>query len=520
MPRNQLLARILGRPVLLAHQSAPALVEQLGGARAENGLLSRLGRMIAGDGAQARSGSRGARTLGEDAQAGWWAPRCAPDAEWQEGGYFLEGRVAVIEVLGILFDRSVGWGDSYEEIGQTLRAARADEQVAGVFLSIDSPGGLVDGLFECVSEISQGSARHGGKPIWAFAGGSAFSAAYAIASACDRIIASPEGEVGSIGAVLLHINEAGWLEKAGIEVTPIEFPEGKTEGAWWSALSDTARADLNARIKRAATLFIRHVADHRADLDEAKILNLRARVFSADDDDPARSALALGLIDEIAFERAALGAFAETVESGSAVPAPGAQPPAAAPAAGTSLKKGKTMSKSMKARLAELQRKAAAGDEEAKATLAQLNTLLSEEDDENTSAEDDDENTSAEDDDEDTSAEDDDDDASAEDDDEEDGKVDAKVARQILGCKEAKGRSKLASRLATTPGMTLKKARGLLQAAGKEASGSRLSGTPDPAVTGGAGGSSARGATGNADADAALAAFAKSGQGARLRKAG
>ena len=94
---------------------------------------------------------------------------------------------------------------SYAEIGAMLESALADPQVAGILLDIDSPGGEASGSFELARRVREAAAV---KPIWALANDSAFSAAYAIASAADRVIISETGGVGSIGVIALHIDQS------------------------------------------------------------------------------------------------------------------------------------------------------------------------------------------------------------------------------------------------------------------------------------------------------------------------
>ncbi|WP_421792765.1 S49 family peptidase [Hyphobacterium sp.] len=527
MPLAQRLAQIAGRPVLIAPTAAPALLSSLREEFPEDrpGLLGSLARGVSrlpivnqlpGLAGPEEGGERRSSTETDEAEVLAYAgPPCAPDAEFQEeDGYFLEGNVAIIEIQGALWDRTGwGWGSrlwSYDRIGAAIRAARADQRVAGIFLRIDSPGGLIDGLFALVEEIEAGSARHGGKPIWAFAAPSAFSAAYAIASACDHIVSMVEGEVGSIGAVVVHFSEKGWLDAHGLKVTPIEYPEGKTAGAWWEDLPEQAREDLQARVTRAAKLFIRHVAATRPDLSEEQIIALKARCFSSDDEsDGGRSALRLGLIDEIQHETAALAALAESVRG--TVPGT-ATPPAAAPdteaAAATAASTSKGASAMDANAIAALQAAAAKGDEEAKRKLAAIELIVGEDQtDEETEVEEEEEETPA------AATEEEETEAEEE---EEDGTVDAKTARAILALPEAKSRPKLAGELATEPGMTVKTAKRLLGKAGKE-TGSRMSGVPDPRVKASSGTGQGSG-TGDGDIDQAMGAFTKAYGKGRLRK--
>ena len=508
MPVSSRFGRLAGRPVLVSELHARMMVTSsrrvLYPEADEGGLLSSLRRLLPGVGSGARRarGEDDAADLPEtELKAALWAgdvPPCAPDAECMRGWWMQDG-AAIIDIDGPLWDRGFGWGDGYDDIARALRAAREDDRVDAILLRITSPGGLVDGLFDLVSEISEGSARNGGKPIWAFVAGSAFSAAYAIAAACDRIISSPEGEVGSIGAVLIHVSEEGWLKDHGIEVTPIEFPEGKTEGAGFKALSDEARADLSHRIKRAATLFIDHVAAHRP-LDAEAILALRARVFAATDPDPERSALELGLIDGVMYEREILTALAsgegETAQPAQTLSAPNAED---SRTAGTRddhaahLTQAETPMDHAK-KMAALKARAKAGDADAKRQLAALETVLEgvETDDEEMETE---EETVAV---EDVEAE-------AEEETDESGQPSSQAVLAMMTSKEAQANLTLAGILAGTPGMTLAQFKKALTAA---KSGTRQTfAAPDPAIEPDGAGDTQAGATGNKDCDRALAAF-------------
>src|SRR5262249_57450704 len=97
-----------------------------------------------------------------------------------------------------------------------------DPTVRGVILDVDSPGGEVGGLFDLVEQINAIKAANS-KPLWAVANESALSAAYAIASASDRVYVTRTGEIGSLGVVAVHIDESGADAKA-VLAWPFPFP--------------------------------------------------------------------------------------------------------------------------------------------------------------------------------------------------------------------------------------------------------------------------------------------------------
>lgn len=163
-------------------------------------------------------------------------------------------RIAVVSVIGTLVSRS-GYLDaasglsSYAEIGEAIAAAMADPSVHGVVLDVDSAGGEVGGLFDLVEQIGAIKSATG-KPLWAVANESALSAAYAIASAADRVYVTRSGEIGSVGVVAVHIDESGADAKAGLSWTFVFAGERKVDGNTHAPLSEQARAAIQADVDR------------------------------------------------------------------------------------------------------------------------------------------------------------------------------------------------------------------------------------------------------------------------------
>jgi capsid assembly protease len=211
-----------------------------------------------------------------------------------EGPLMAQG----FEMCGAMF-----WG--YDLIAASLREACADASVAGVFIRMESPGGVVAGGLEALTAQMRGLREAaGGKPVWVYADMAA-SAAYWIASAADRIVAPPVGMVGSIGAVIVHEEVSRANELHGVTVTPIQFGAKKTDGAPWAPLSASAKADLQAEIDEVGLRFVRDVARGRPQLTVDALIATEAAMHLAVHPDPARSGVALGLVDAIASEEAA-----------------------------------------------------------------------------------------------------------------------------------------------------------------------------------------------------------------------
>ena len=120
--------------------------------------------------------------------AGWW------DANWtsfnEEGGY------GIINVSDELFDMPSWFGTDYRSLAKAVEQLSDNKKCKFIVMNINSPGGMMSGLFEFCEVL-----RTCGKPVYAYVGNWACSAAYAIASSCARIYATPTSEVGSVGAI-------------------------------------------------------------------------------------------------------------------------------------------------------------------------------------------------------------------------------------------------------------------------------------------------------------------------------
>lgn len=339
----QLLAsRYAGRPLLLTPNAARDLANRVRGADARVfERPSRLGAFLRRVGL-ANGGKVGrVQAMEDDGYDGpppvpmeerlAYSPRWLDDVEDTGFCWSLKDGVALICCDTPLVERGdefcgMVW-HGYDTLLLAMREALADARVRGVFLRLDTPGGVVGGGLPALAQFMREARESaGGKPIWVYAD-MACSAGYWIAAQADRILAPSVGYVGSLGAVMVHEDWSGALEQDGIAVTSIEFPEGgvKTEGAWWKALSEAGRAAWQADISHVGEMFFSDVSAGRPALTHDAMLDMRADAFMADHTDTARSGLALNLVDEIATEEAAFAALVAHVadpadESSAAAP--------------------------------------------------------------------------------------------------------------------------------------------------------------------------------------------------------
>ncbi len=178
---------------------------------------------------------------------------------------------------------------SYQVIRQRLDQMQADADVKAILLEFDSPGGEVAGNFELARRML---AARGGKPVWSIANEGAYSAAYSLAVSTDRIIVPQAGSVGSVGVVMVHVDQSVRDQKQGLAYTFIYAGDRKVDFNSHASLSDKAKSIATAEVVRLYDMFTGHVAAARS-LDVQAVRDTEAGVFAAND------AKALGLVDTV-----------------------------------------------------------------------------------------------------------------------------------------------------------------------------------------------------------------------------
>ncbi len=180
-----------------------------------------------------------------------------PDLEIDSNG------VAHIHVTGVLgknlsqIERSCG-NTGYEQIEAEVTEA-LQSKARGILLHVNSPGGAATGNIETASFVAQS-----GLPTVAWVDELAASAAYAIAAGAERIVASPSGQVGSIGTILPLVDTSGQWEQRGWKPAYITHTGGDLKDATWPpSFSEAHRAHLQEMVDDLFGQFKGHVLAHR-----------------------------------------------------------------------------------------------------------------------------------------------------------------------------------------------------------------------------------------------------------------
>jgi protease-4 len=179
---------------------------------------------------------------------------------------------------------------------EALLKAETDSEIAGVIVRINSPGGGVAASDTIYHEIM--SFRQKRKiPVYAFIMELAASGGYYVASAADRIIASPAAVTGSIGVIAIKFNLEGLLSKVG--VSDETYKSGPKKDFWTPFRPSTAEEKemLQGIIDGLYARFLRVVSLNRQKvLTEEEVKTLAdGRIMTAD------AALAAKLVDQVAY---------------------------------------------------------------------------------------------------------------------------------------------------------------------------------------------------------------------------
>ena len=254
------------------------------------------------------------------------APAVMDGAGRRHGDYLVtpEG-IAVIPVFGTLVKRAgaieaASGLTSYGHLEEQIMDAATDPVVRAILLDVDSPGGEAAGVFDLSDLVYEARSL---KPVWAVADEEAFSGAYAIASAAERLIVPRTGGLGSIGVVAVHVDRSARDAMEGFRTTTVYAGAAKNDFNPHETLKDGARRTLQTEVDRVYALFVETVARNRG-LTANAVRATEARLFFGED------AVRAGLADEVGTMRSAFAALAATLTNPRSIVAASAVRPGAA----------------------------------------------------------------------------------------------------------------------------------------------------------------------------------------------
>ncbi len=219
-------------------------------------------------------------------------------------------QIVVLEVNGVIQD--LGTDDPLFTSGmynhrlfmKKLEAIKENENVKGIVLQINSPGGTVvesaqihDKLVEIMMEREI--------PVYVSMGSIAASGGYYIAAPATKIFAAKDTITGSIGVIMQGYNISELAEKVGVEPFTIKSGPFKDIGSSTRKMTEEEERILQSLINNAYEDFVRVVAEGRnMNIDHVKTI-ADGRIYDG------RQAKEIGLVDEFGYLEDVISAMKE-----------------------------------------------------------------------------------------------------------------------------------------------------------------------------------------------------------------
>ena len=189
-----------------------------------------------------------------------------------------KGSIAVIPLSGPLMKNDQYCGPvGMETIGNIIKEADASQNIDGIILKIDSPGGTVDGTVQLADIVENTQ-----KPIIAFADGLMASAALWIGASTDSIIAATnKTTVGSIGVFVNFTDLQPAYEMLGVKFHIITADQSSDKTKIWKDIRAGKYEDFKKETLNPLTDdFIAQIQSHRPHVKKEQ---LTGKVYFAED---------------------------------------------------------------------------------------------------------------------------------------------------------------------------------------------------------------------------------------------
>lgn len=181
-------------------------------------------------------------------------------------------------------------GTSYQSLVDQVEEM-ADEGIKTIVMEVTSGGGEASHVFQAAEDI-RAICDENNIQLIGYADTIAASAAYALISICDEVIANPSASIGSIGCVVALLDTSKAMEQAGLKRIFVTSGESKVpfaeDGSFKQEFLDEIQADVN----RLNGEFAAHVSKYTG-LGVETIMGFQAKVYSAEE------AVELGLANKV-----------------------------------------------------------------------------------------------------------------------------------------------------------------------------------------------------------------------------
>jgi len=181
-----------------------------------------------------------------------------------------------------------------ESVVAQLKLAEQDDDVKGILLKIDSPGGMTTASDILYNELMKFKIKTK-KPVVVSMLDLAASGGYMLALPGDLITAHPTTVTGSVGVIFMRPQFSGLMDKIGLEMDITKSGKNKDMGSPFRKSTEEENKLFQEVIDKLNYRFISQVQNHRKLTPENIELVKTARIFIAED------ALKIGLIDKICY---------------------------------------------------------------------------------------------------------------------------------------------------------------------------------------------------------------------------
>lgn len=224
-----------------------------------------------------------------------------PLERFHSGSETSSDKIALLQVDGTIMPPFT------ERLIKQIERVGKDDDVKGVLLVVDSPGGLVADSHEIYHRLKQLK-----KPIFVQMKRMAASGGYYISMGAGPqgyIFAEPTTWTGSIGVIIPRYDLSKLAEKFGVGSDPLKTGEFKDALNPLRPMTENERKLWENILDQSFQKFIGVIDENREGLDAAAVKALATgQIFTADDAKKNK------LIDEIGYEEDALKALKEKLK--------------------------------------------------------------------------------------------------------------------------------------------------------------------------------------------------------------
>ena len=221
-------------------------------------------------------------------------------------GMNSKNKIAVVYATGEILD---GGGENtinYEKYAPLIVNLAEDDNVKGMVLRVNSPGGSVFGSQQIGEALDYFQSC--GKPLAVSMGDYAASGGYWISCGANRIFADHLTITGSIGIFGLIPNVEGLVHKLGLNFEMVSTNPQAMFPSLFKAMDERQKAGMQRMVEEGYDQFVARVAKGRK-MSEAKVRRIgEGRVWDA------VTAMRIGLVDQLGSLQEAIEWVAQDLE--------------------------------------------------------------------------------------------------------------------------------------------------------------------------------------------------------------